>query len=71
MGDIIGIDLGTTNSLVAAVDSGFPYVIADGEGQRMTASVVHFSDEGDGAGEVWAGGQALNVVASKPATTFY
>lgn len=71
MGDIIGIDLGTTNSLVAAVDSGFPYVIADGEGQRMTASVVHFSDEGDGAGEVWAGGRALNVVASKPATTFY
>jgi molecular chaperone DnaK len=67
MGDIIGIDLGTTNSLVAAVDSGFPYVIADSEGQRLTASVVHFADDG----QVWAGNRAQHVAASKPATTFY
>jgi molecular chaperone DnaK len=39
---IVGIDLGTTNSLVAAVDSGVPYVIADSEGHRLTPSVVHF-----------------------------
>jgi molecular chaperone DnaK len=39
---IVGIDLGTTNSLVAAVDAGIPYVIADAEGRRLTPSVVHF-----------------------------
>ena len=41
MGNIVGIDLGTTNSLVAVVDSGIPYVIADPEGNRLTPSVVH------------------------------
>jgi molecular chaperone DnaK len=42
MSKIVGIDLGTTNSLVATVDSGIPYVIADAEGRRLTPSVVHF-----------------------------
>src|SRR6185503_4901033 len=42
MSRIVGIDLGTTNSLVAVVDSGIPLVIADGEGKRLTPSVVHF-----------------------------
>jgi molecular chaperone DnaK len=41
MSKIVGIDLGTTNSLVAIVDSGIPYVIADADGQRLTPSVVH------------------------------
>src|ERR1041385_6672180 len=39
---IVGIDLGTTNSLVATVDSGIPLVIADAEGRRLTPSIVHF-----------------------------
>ncbi|HTI71018.1 MAG TPA: Hsp70 family protein [Candidatus Limnocylindria bacterium] len=42
MSKIVGIDLGTTNSLVAIVDSGIPYVLADGDGKRLTPSVVHF-----------------------------
>jgi molecular chaperone DnaK (HSP70) len=42
MSKIVGIDLGTTNSLVATVDSGIPFVIADANGQRLTPSVVHF-----------------------------
>src|SRR5437762_340321 len=42
MSKIVGIDLGTTNSLVATVDSGIPLVIADAEGHRLTPSVVHF-----------------------------
>ncbi|MGD1085875.1 MAG: Hsp70 family protein [Verrucomicrobiota bacterium] len=42
MSDIVGIDLGTTNSLIAAVDSGIPGVLADAEGHRLTPSVVHF-----------------------------
>ncbi|HUR44447.1 MAG TPA: Hsp70 family protein [Candidatus Saccharimonadales bacterium] len=41
MSKIVGIDLGTTNSLVATVDSGIPLVIADADGQRLTPSVVH------------------------------
>ncbi len=41
MSKIVGIDLGTTNSLVATVDSGIPYVIADSDGLRLTPSVVH------------------------------
>jgi molecular chaperone DnaK len=41
MDKIVGIDLGTTNSLVAIVDSGIPLVIADSEGRRLTPSVVH------------------------------
>jgi molecular chaperone DnaK len=43
MSRIVGIDLGTTNSLVATVDSGIPLVIADSAGHRLTPSVVHFA----------------------------
>jgi molecular chaperone DnaK len=46
MGKIVGIDLGTTNSLVAVVDSGIPLVIADNDGKRLTPSVVHFPATG-------------------------
>src|SRR5262245_53302684 len=42
MSRIIGIDLRTTTSLIATVDSGIPLVIADAEGRRLTSSVVHF-----------------------------
>ena len=47
MGKIIGIDLGTTNSLVAVVDSGIPLVLADDQGRRLTPSVVRVSASGD------------------------
>lgn len=43
---ILGIDLGTTNSLVGVVDSGFPILLADSEGQRLTPSVVHYGADG-------------------------
>ena len=39
---IVGIDLGTTNSLVGAMDAGFPVLIADPGGERLTPSVVQF-----------------------------
>ena len=42
MSKIVGIDLVTTNSLVAVVDSGIPIVLADVEGHRLTPSVVQF-----------------------------
>jgi len=65
---IVGIDLGTTNSLVATVDSGIPLVIADANGQRLTPSVVHFSSR-DGAPMV--GYEANRVRLIKPAETAY
>src|SRR3954466_5455564 len=46
MSKIVGIDLGTTNSLVTTVDSGIPLVIADAEGRRLTPSVVHWPSAG-------------------------
>src|SRR6516165_8174097 len=47
MNDIVGIDLGTTNSLIGVMDSGFPVLIADSEGSRLTPSVVHFPEKGN------------------------
>jgi molecular chaperone DnaK len=46
MSKIVGIDLGTTNSLVGVMDAGFPVLIADAEGRRLTPSVVHFPGGG-------------------------
>jgi molecular chaperone DnaK len=67
MNRIVGIDLGTTNSLVATVDSGIPFVIADADGLRLTPSVVHFP-----AGAPPVVGQAANRVrVLHPATTAY
>lgn len=47
MGTIIGIDLGTTNSVCAYMDRGEPRIIINEEGGRVTPSVVGFSDDGE------------------------
>lgn len=47
MGKIIGIDLGTTNSVVAVMEGTTPTVIPNSEGQRTTPSVVAFTKSGD------------------------
>jgi len=44
---VIGIDLGTTNSVVAIMEAGQPVVIANAEGARLTPSVVGFQDNGE------------------------
>jgi len=68
MSKIVGIDLGTTNSLVATVDSGIPFVIADANGQRLTPSVVHFPSA---TAEPIVGHEANRVRVLKPAETIY
>jgi len=47
MGKAIGIDLGTTNSCIAAIEAGTPTVIPNTEGGRVTPSIVAFTDDGD------------------------
>ncbi len=47
MAKVIGIDLGTTNSVVAVVEGGDPVVIPNPEGSRLTPSVVGFTKEGE------------------------
>ncbi|MGW5793471.1 molecular chaperone DnaK [Saccharopolyspora sp. NPDC003752] len=47
MGRVVGIDLGTTNSVVAVLEGGEPTVIANSEGSRTTPSVVAFAKNGD------------------------
>ena len=68
MDKIIGIDLGTTNSLVAVVDSGIPLVIADAHGRRLTPSVVHVPSAN---AQPVAGPEAQRVRVIKPAETVY
>jgi len=65
---IVGIDLGTTNSLVATVDSGIPLVIADSEGSRLTPSVVYFPGVHS---EPIAGRPASRVRVIHPEETVY
>lgn len=64
---IVGIDLGTTNSLIGAMDAGFPVLIADAEGERLTPSVVHFP----ASGEPVVGRAAARMRAVEPASTVY
>ena len=47
MSKVIGIDLGTTNSVVAVMEGGEPVVIPNSEGGRTTPSVVAFTKEGE------------------------
>ncbi len=61
----IGIDLGTTNSCVAAVEGGSPDVIPNAEGERTTPSVVAFARDG----ERLVGSVALRQKATNPGRT--
>ncbi len=67
MDPIVGIDLGTTNSLIGMMDAGFPILLADAEGNRLTPSVVHFPKEGDPI----VGFPAARMRAVEPAETIY
>ena len=65
MGRAVGIDLGTTNSVVAVLEGGEPTVIANAEGARTTPSIVAFSK----AGEVLVGEVAKRQAVTNPERT--
>src|SRR6202171_42297 len=64
---IIGIDLGTTNSVVAVMEGGEVKVIANQEGNRLTPSVVAFTDKG----ERLVGDPAKRQAITNPRRTVY
>src|SRR4029453_4220751 len=59
MAKAIGIDLGTTNSVVAVMEGGKPAVIINSEGSRLTPSVVSFTKSGEALGGQLAKRQAV------------
>jgi molecular chaperone DnaK len=67
MGKIIGIDLGTTNSVVAVMDGGDPKVIPNQEGDRTTPSIVAWTEQG----EVIVGVHAKRQAITNPDGTIY
>ncbi len=67
MGKVIGIDLGTTNSVVAVMEGGEPVVIANPEGARTTPSVVGFTK----SGERLVGQVAKRQAITNPENTVY
>src|ERR1700722_8690286 len=67
MSKAVGIDLGTTNSVVAVMEGGKPTVIANAEGSRTTPSVVAFSKNG----ERLVGQLARRQAVLNPSKTIY
>jgi len=67
MAKVIGIDLGTTNSVVAVVEGGNPTVIANQEGSRLTPSVVGFTKDG----EILVGQVAKRQSITNPENTVF
>merc|ERR1740130_1960914 len=65
--DIIGIDLGTTNSCVAVMEGKTPRVIENSEGARTTPSVCSFTDDG----QRLVGLPAKRVAVTNPVHTLY
>ena len=67
MGKIIGIDLGTTNSVVAVMEQGQPKLISNAEGKRTTPSVIAFAKNG----EVLVGDAARRQAVTNPENTIF
>jgi molecular chaperone DnaK len=66
MSKAVGIDLGTTNSVVSVLEAGEPVVVPNSEGSRTTPSVVAFTK----AGEVLVGEVAKRQAITNPERTF-
>jgi molecular chaperone DnaK len=67
MGRIIGIDLGTTNSCLAVMESGKAKVIENAEGARTTPSIVAYTDDG----EILVGAPAKRQAVTNPKNTLF
>jgi len=67
MSKIVGIDLGTTNSLIAIVENGQPKVLADAAGNALLPSVIYF----DEAGSVLVGNAAKQMMVEKPKNSIF
>src|SRR5216110_3182529 len=67
MSKVIGIDLGTTNSVVAVMEGGTPTVIPNQEGSRLTPSVVAFAKDG----EILVGQVAKRQAITNPENTVF
>jgi molecular chaperone DnaK len=67
MGKVIGIDLGTTNSVVGVMEGGSPLVVPNQEGGRLTPSVVAFTKEG----EILVGQVAKRQAITNPENTIF
>src|SRR2546428_117563 len=67
MGKVVGIDLGTTNSVIAVVIGGEPQVIPNAEGSRLTPSVMAFAK----TGERLVGQMAKRQAILNPENTVY
>src|SRR4029450_4437708 len=67
MSQVIGIDLGTTNSCVAVMEGKSPKVIENAEGMRTTPSMVAFTDDG----EIIVGLPAKRQAVTNPENTFF
>ena len=67
MGKIVGIDLGTTNSVVGVIEAGRPVIIASSEGSRTTPSIVGFTKDS----EIVIGDQARRQLVLNPKNTFF
>jgi molecular chaperone DnaK len=65
---IVGIDLGTTHSLIGVYDAGFVTLIADSEGSRLTPSVVHYPK---GGGQPVVGVPAARLRVLEPERTLF
>ena len=67
MGKLVGIDLGTTNSVIGVIEAGRPIILATSEGTRTTPSIVGFTKDS----EIVIGSQARRQLVLNPKNTFY
>ncbi len=67
MGRILGIDLGTTNSVVAVMDRNGPMIVPNSLGDRLTPSVVGFTK----GGEILVGRKARRAAVMNPQRTVF
>src|SRR6266850_7415650 len=67
MSKVVGIDLGTTNSLVAYVEDGIPVVIRDDSGDALVPSVVSIGEDGT----IFVGREAQRRLMTAPSRSVY